>query len=929
LPFVSVSHPVSEKGTRNLWIRNFSCFCGRKKSCPANLRPLLTVSVDNNMSENEAGIKEEEESTDQTKATAIVEKNDDENAQATTIKNDDGNASPLLPVAPSHILATGQYIHLPKPTPAEHSSFFQRAITTHQLVSADKHKQARLEEEKKEKGSQAKKNSETKTISAFDKSDGDTGTHSEPSTANLEQQAQDASATREKAIGDLDADNNKDKDDDVATKIHPLAIASARVDGVGVAELSKAINLGTLVASNEYFGWANIVSQEGLEAIAAATTAMETTKQQQQSNNSDNKTDASHGAGGDASASKSDTASGELVPNAPSAERLVRQALDSNLRAAYLLKRKHSALHDASLFLEKHQRRLSSSVAKQRLVDRRYIQLRHRWRLVAPEHGTRVSGPVRSEEVVAVDVETYDRDRVGGGNNAAASSGGLLGDLSGGGGDSTKRRLARMVPRYATIELQLAEQTGVDDEDDDNKTKGATKAEADDSNRGSQMDVDTTKSDAMSVDSVPQNGDAIAKEKKRETSKTGTAKEQPSSAQIIQELSKKLYLQTKAEPYAVADPTLGKLDLDFDPAKVPVWTLLLSVTKTSTGYTASSTLSSLSNDDDFLSMEQGTADKTQAHPIDAVVNITMNENGDTSATDGGVHEQETPLKRKKTKDECVIQSLQHSLFCASLFDVIRHEITTAHAGSTATGSTSSSAAAAANGTNNSSSSPARVSNKGKKTSTKAPVHQASKTRATVWISSEVNETYLPPPLLMASGRDHASTTTGFCVIYCQEGEVKVQLNPEYALTIKLIELGTATGTAAELWDASSSKKDANKKDSSAGILEKQKSDEKACGSQTPEALQILCRSLLLHAQFIYHDFRTTIAAKETGKLTVGNKDAVQKQYAGHLTTSSPLLLKKESTCARILEHCVGFGAKVLLEGKIRGVLKVRNTTLSI
>lgn len=672
-------------------------------------------------------------------------------------KQEEITQSSILPDPPSHILATGQFIHLPKPTAAEHSVFFQRAIVTHQLVSAHQKGSASSEE------------------------------------TSLEETLPQHAKT--------------DADDDVVTKIHPLAIASARVDGVGVAELSKAINLGTLVASNEYFGWANIVSQEGIEAVAAAAAAMDKAK---------------------AAESSKESESNKPEPQQPlSAERLAKKALDSKLRAAYILKRKHACLTEAASFLQTHQSRLRRSTLKQRLVDRRYWLLRHEWRLVAPEHGTRVLGPVRSDEVVAVDVETYQRDRVGGGSSA----------VRGANDATTKRRLARMVPRYATIELESAT------EQEMQLKVGNADGEQQNYNAASQMQIDTDKDQS--------NGDL----------KDDNPKLQ-SSAQMVQHLSKQLKLKTKAEPYAVADPTLGKLDLDFNPTKVPVWTLQLSITKTSTGFSATSTLPYL-----FLN------------------SMTIDNNNNNNQTDSELSSSDDPPTKKPSNDECVIQSLQHSLFCASLFDAIRHEISTSVETLPSAKTKPSSSL--------SGSSPPR-----KKvvttTSVKAPATQSTGARPTVWISSEMEESYLPPPLALAGG--------GVCVIYCQEGEVKVQLDSEYALTIKLMEMGTATAVNV---------------DNLVEAMPAQSTLNVHSGSQTPEQLQSLCRSLLLHAQFIYHDFCTR-------NLTRANTTPSSSE-----NLSSPIPRKPQLKCARILQHCVGFGSKVLLEGKIRRVLKVQKSVARI
>ena len=106
---------------------------------------------------------------------------------------------------PSHILEDGRFIYLPPPNDGERSRFFERSIARHVLLQAD----------------MAETQTETKT-----------------------------------------EDKEKDKDDDddkTAPKIHPLAVASARLQANGLAELNRAINLSQLVTTGEYFGLTNIV----------------------------------------------------------------------------------------------------------------------------------------------------------------------------------------------------------------------------------------------------------------------------------------------------------------------------------------------------------------------------------------------------------------------------------------------------------------------------------------------------------------------------------------------------------------------------------------------------------------------------------------------------------------------------------------------
>lgn len=104
--------------------------------------------------------------------------------------------------APSHILADGNHIYLPKSSKAEKAAFFAQTVASYKLVHAD---------EKQE--------------------------------------------TAEKEV---DKEDRKKEDDEVMN-IHPLHLASARLRTNGIDELSKAVNLATLVQSGEYFAFNNII----------------------------------------------------------------------------------------------------------------------------------------------------------------------------------------------------------------------------------------------------------------------------------------------------------------------------------------------------------------------------------------------------------------------------------------------------------------------------------------------------------------------------------------------------------------------------------------------------------------------------------------------------------------------------------------------
>ena len=442
---------------------------------------------------------------------------------------------------PSHILQDGRYIYLPPPSEAERSKFLERSIARYHLLESDLSTDEKKEEEE-----------ETTTT-------------------------KDSTTTQ--------------------PAIHPLAVASARLQANGIAELSKAINLSGLAATGEYFGLANIVDPS-------------------------------------------------LDKTTETPQKVSTEVADERLRAEYIGKRKRAQFEEAAQVLERHERRMAAAITAQSVLDERLKNLRPQWRLVAPEHATRaLPHATRPSELVAIDVDVYDRDRTGGGNQAVL------------GGSSTMGRIARRVPRFATIELQ-----------DDYKVNDDMAAWKE---RYAIVDKDD---DSMKV----------------EPAKKESAEEK---------------IKTRAEPFAVADPTLGKIDVEFDPEKVPMLTLQFDISKPSTGFLQSTRLSPL-----------------------------------------------TGYTEKGGSDENMIVSLQHSLFCASLFESIRRELVPEGDDKTVGGA-------------------------------------ISKAQRIAWLSSEMDENFLPPPSLMAGGEDSSGSVRSLAVVHCLEGEVMVQLDCEYSLTVKLVEAG--------------------------------------------------------------------------------------------------------------------------------------------
>jgi len=273
--------------------------------------------------------------------------------------------------------------------------------------------------------------------------------------------------------------------------------------------------------------------------------------------------------------------------------------------------------------------------------------------------------------------------------------------------------------------------------------------------------------------------------------------------------------QTRAEPFAVADPTLGKIDVDFRPENVPMLTLELSVEKASTGFYQNACLTPMFS------------------------------------------ETETP-----TPDEKVVVALQHSLFCASLFESIRREL----ADDVGEGADANLRTASA--------------------------------QQSVWLSSEGEENFLPAPSQMAGGGD-GSGVASLCIVHCHEGEVKVQLDSEYSLTVKLIEAGTTASNT----DISSMDIDPTSLGGE-GL-------EGHSGSQSPAHLKALCHALLLHIQDVYHKHSMETIALEL-------KERQQKDKPAGLAT---IKKTKKAPSPHILQNCVMLGAKIIFERKVRWVLK--------
>jgi len=190
----------------------------------------------------------------------------------------------------------------------------------------------------------------------------------------------------------------------------------------------------------------------------------------------------------------------------------------------------------------------------------------------------------------------------------------------------------------------------------------------------------------------------------------------------------------------------------------------------------------------------------------------------------------------------------------------------------------------------------------------------------------MEESFLPPPSVMAgdtaTANGSGSGSTGddtrlLCVIHCHEGELKVQLDDEYSLTLKLIEAGTAAAAAATTTT-----------DGVAGVstmLEKQLSDSSgasvagASGSQSPAQLQTLCRALLLHSQSLYHEHCMKMRLGNDGSNASSEKKDASKPAALAGFARTKKVAKPPSP--HILQSCVSYGCKFIFEKKVRMVLR--------
>jgi len=750
---------------------------------------------------------------------------------------------------PSHILQDGRFIYLPPPTEMERSRFFERAIAKYGLLESD--------------------------MAATAAS----------ATAKEQQQQQE----KEKAAEEKEEEGgDAAKKDDTAPKVHPLALASARIQGSGMNELNRAINLSTLVNTGEYFGLTNIVDPTldlgaavpGKAEGGAATPAAPTAAAASDATTATTPVTgaAATGAASATSATATGAAGAPAVASTPTAAAAAANAAnvtatntqaqkdmqqEQRVKAAYILKRKRAVFDKASRVLQRHQARLEAAITAQAVPDKRLKQLRPQWRLVAPEHGTRAKPhAVRPTEVIAVDVDVYDPMMSGGAINSAS----LVG------------RLASQVPRYATIELteefcqkekqqsakaNLKSENTNDHDDDTAVKKGEDDGDNDDKPNATIKKEDEEDS-AMDIDVEDEaTAEAKAKVKVESSDNTNTKSEGKSTENDTDGADNKEELSgwTIAEPFAIADPTLGKISTDFDPNKVTYLTLQFDIEKPSSGFCMSSCLEPMTT--------------TMMEMIKEEAPATEDEQGSSEAknTKDDDVKDKSSSKRELPDDEQVLVSLQHSLFCAKLFESIRKELM---------------------GEDNDE----NPSQQQQQQSSSSALQ--SQNQSVVWLTSESEENYLPPPSVMVQPATHNSGAA-LCVVHCHSSEVKVQMDCEYTLRAKLVEAD----------EQQKSKENSQYKSTIAN------SDS---GSQTPQQLSLLCRSLLLHAQEAYH--KHSLQESFTAAQKQREEQERKLETEGKPMGLDRIQKKDARKQPKILQSVVGLGSKMLFEQRIRKSLVV-------
>jgi hypothetical protein len=460
-------------------------------------------------------------------------------------------------------------------------------------------------------------------------------------------------------------------------------------------------------------------------------------------------------------------------------------------------------------------------------------------------------------------------------------------------------RLASRVPRFATIELRdtfrIPQRINEDGDNEDDNGVGTKEMSATDSS----SDTDSTEKTATAkntkkspsrdtemkdVDDDERNDKKNVQNDEKENRKDGDSQnknddkdnddvvmsdsnseaknnnnETSSLNKDTKETEDESYASkwTRAEPFAIADPTLGRVIENFDPSKIPMLNLQLDIQKSSTGFLQSSCLEPMSTID---------TDKDRG-----------NEN--------------TNNAENNNSDEELLISLQHSLFCANLFESMRSEL-----------DPESESSAIGGGYNN--------NDNRQRGNISFSARRPKALQSMAWLASESEENFVAPPSFLVG--DNAGRGLGaLSVVHCHEGEVKVQLDSEYQLCLKLVEAN------AEQTIKSTSQLKKEKEESStaaSGGESGEHGGRNNSGSQSPEQLHAFCRALLLYAQDVYH--RHSLYLHEREKRMREDEIAKGDEPRGLAR------IKKEDVPekARILQSCVSLGSKMLFEQRIRKAL---------
>ena len=730
--------------------------------------------------------------------------------------------------------------------------------------------------------------------------------------------------------------------------IHPIQIASARIQTHGIAELSKVINLSTLLRGNEYFGLTSVLEKPsnndpGSSSLVSVSAATASTATDPVTNSTivGPTTSIAHNVSSSSIEIARNESINAIVPTAtgttttttaaPTSALTPKSTFTANiaqeqrikenqLRSKYVLKRKYHQYKSSSQLFQNQYKKLKVVTTTQHTIDSRLLELRKRWRLNVPNHGVHVEYPIQPCDVIAVDVDIYarrgddDDDEEGDDHDEEYKK--------------NKSSVLAKVPRFATIEL--SNEYNIRQQLERHHRHNHHGHDGHEEVKSKEEEEELANREKKDQNDEPQEN------------KVGTGIISSSLPSTIQD--------TIAHPFLVTESALNNdFQLQHDRNhKLPMLTLLFQIEKASTGFKQSITLSSNSS----------TTTTTTTTATDSPSSASSSSSPSSSSAETLASNDEKDITKSiidhKTKqlkdDELLIQSLQHSLFCASVFDSIRQEITNDHHYQQGRATHHRQRHQQQQQNKQQQQQQQRQQQFGKKNSTTAKntINNSNTAKSTntrqqiAWLSSEMEDSFLPAPSLMAGGGQQNAQTqlnnlqdeadvlnnekpnSPLSVIYCHEGQVKVQLDSEYSLMIKLVDVNNS--------DISN--------DTSLVVVQ----EVKGSGSQSPEQLRLLCRLLLLQAQLVYHESmekQVTKQSNESNKKEDEASKSVSIDYsAGLYGRGSTRLVNrfrqdqrkrksKETKRPNILQSCVCLGKKNILERKVRQALKVCMSTFFV